>query len=127
MHSTLKLKFRALWRHCFRKAKRKAFVKKIKNAGAYAYRHDFDVARDGALILDRIGKLKSQPLISVVMPVYNTPEKYLAAAIESVKRQLYERVEREIAYMRSTWKTAEKDDPYYSVNLTKDYENFGLR
>lgn len=29
------------------------------------------------------------PLISVVMPVYNTPEKYLRAAIESVKAQSY--------------------------------------
>jgi len=86
----LKLKLRALWRHPFRKAKRKAFVKKIKNAGASAYWNDFDITRDGTLILERIGKLKSQPLISIVMPVYNTPKKYLAAAIESVERQLYE-------------------------------------
>lgn len=102
MHSTLKLKLRALWRHPFRKAKRKAFEKKIRKAGAYAYRHDFDVTRDGKLILDRIGKLKSQPLISVVMPVYNTPETYLAAAIESVKRQLYENWQLCIADDRSS-------------------------
>lgn len=30
-----------------------------------------------------------RPLISVVMPVYNTPEKWLAKAIESVRAQIY--------------------------------------
>ena len=33
--------------------------------------------------------LSYRPLISVVMPVYNTPEKWLAKAIDSVRRQLY--------------------------------------
>jgi len=53
--------------------------------------------------------------------------------LESVSRgsdtlpQHVERAEREIAYMKSTWKTDEKEDPYYSANLTKDFENFGFR
>ena len=34
-------------------------------------------------------ELPYRPLISVVMPVYNTPEKWLAKAIDSVRRQLY--------------------------------------
>lgn len=34
-------------------------------------------------------RLTSKPLISVVMPVYNTPEKWLRLAIESVLGQLY--------------------------------------
>ena len=34
-------------------------------------------------------ELPHRPLISVVMPVYNTPEKWLAKAIDSVRRQLY--------------------------------------
>lgn len=38
-------------------------------------------------------QLTNAPLISVLMPVYNTPEAYLRAAIESVRRQLYERWE----------------------------------
>jgi GT2 family glycosyltransferase len=36
-----------------------------------------------------IGELTSRPLISIVMPVYNTPEPYLRAAIDSVRQQLY--------------------------------------
>src|ERR1700730_18314338 len=37
----------------------------------------------------RIGQFDAQPLISVVMPVYNTEEVWLRRAIESVRRQLY--------------------------------------
>lgn len=33
--------------------------------------------------------LKYKPLISVIVPVYNTPENYLRAAIESVRAQVY--------------------------------------
>ncbi|WP_197077602.1 glycosyltransferase [Hyphomicrobium sp. 99] len=52
--------------------------------------------------------------------------------LESVSRgsdalpQNVERARRETAYMRSKWRSAE-EDPYYSVNLTKDFENFGYR
>ena len=34
--------------------------------------------------------MKKEPLISVIMPVYNTPEKYLREAIESVLSQTFE-------------------------------------
>ncbi|TAF31979.1 MAG: glycosyltransferase, partial [Oscillatoriales cyanobacterium] len=34
-------------------------------------------------------QLKYQPLISIVMPVYNTPEQFLRAAIQSVLNQSY--------------------------------------
>jgi len=44
---------------------------------------------DKNLISRRIEKLTYQPLISVVMPVYNTPEEFLRLAIESVRTQLY--------------------------------------
>ncbi len=33
--------------------------------------------------------LKFQPLISIVMPVYNTPEKWLVKAVDSVRAQVY--------------------------------------
>ncbi len=36
-----------------------------------------------------ISRLRSRPLISVVMPVYNPPEPLLVKAIESVRNQLY--------------------------------------
>ena len=38
----------------------------------------------------KLAGLKKRPLISVLMPTYNTPEKWLVAAIESVRRQLYD-------------------------------------
>ncbi|MEM8987273.1 MAG: glycosyltransferase [Pseudomonadota bacterium] len=44
---------------------------------------------DGQAILKDIETLKKRPLISVIMPTYNTPPQYLRQAIDSVKRQLY--------------------------------------
>jgi O-antigen biosynthesis protein len=38
---------------------------------------------------DHIARLSYRPLISIVMPVYNTPENYLREAIESVLAQTY--------------------------------------
>lgn len=44
---------------------------------------------DGAALQRRVKNLVVQPLISVVMPVYNTPEKLLDEAIASVTGQVY--------------------------------------
>jgi glycosyltransferase involved in cell wall biosynthesis len=44
---------------------------------------------DRQTIRSRIEKLNYRPLISVVMPVYNTEERWLRRAIESVQSQLY--------------------------------------
>ncbi len=44
---------------------------------------------DRQAIVAKIEQLKYKPLISVVMPVYNTEEVWLRRAIESVRRQLY--------------------------------------
>jgi glycosyltransferase involved in cell wall biosynthesis len=41
-------------------------------------------------IRGKLAGLTRRPLISVLMPTYNTPEKWLVAAIESVRQQLYE-------------------------------------
>ncbi len=40
-------------------------------------------------IRDRVARLDHQPLMSVLMPVYNPPPGFLRAAIESVRSQLY--------------------------------------
>jgi len=48
---------------------------------------------DREAIQARIDSLNYQPLISVVMPVYNPEELWLRRAIESVRRQLYPRWE----------------------------------
>ncbi|MBW6414755.1 glycosyltransferase [Methylacidiphilum fumariolicum] len=45
--------------------------------------------KDQEKIKARITKLSIQPLFSVLMPVYNTPEKYLIESIESVRNQIY--------------------------------------
>src|SRR5262249_32901160 len=44
---------------------------------------------DRRAIARAIGEMNDPPLISVVMPVYETPEVYLRAAIDSVRQQLY--------------------------------------
>lgn len=44
---------------------------------------------DRAAIRTHIARLTTRPLISVVVPVYNTEEKYLREMIESVLRQIY--------------------------------------
>ena len=43
----------------------------------------------GATIGDRVARMSHQPLISVIMPVYNPPPDLLRAAIDSVRAQLY--------------------------------------
>lgn len=45
---------------------------------------------------------QNKPLISIIMPVHNTPKKYLTAAIESVRNQIYENWELCIADDAST-------------------------
>jgi len=42
-----------------------------------------------AQISEEIQGFSIRPLVSVVMPTYNSPEPYLRAAIESVRGQLY--------------------------------------
>lgn len=51
----------------------------------------FDTLSDGdrEVIRRLSAQLPVQPLISVLMPCFNTPEAHLRAAIESVRRQLY--------------------------------------
>ncbi|MGH8987686.1 MAG: glycosyltransferase [Acidimicrobiales bacterium] len=39
---------------------------------------------------DRLSRLPSRPLVSVIMPVYDTPERYLREAIDSVLEQVYD-------------------------------------
>jgi GT2 family glycosyltransferase/2-polyprenyl-3-methyl-5-hydroxy-6-metoxy-1,4-benzoquinol methylase len=44
---------------------------------------------DRAAIRERIEAFPRRPLLSILMPVYDTPEQYLRAAIDSVRAQLY--------------------------------------
>lgn len=51
--------------------------------------HDYLTSRDREGIVAQVASLGQPPLISVVMPVYNTPENLLDAAIGSVVNQVY--------------------------------------
>ena len=46
--------------------------------------------QDRSQIKTHIGKLKTKPKFSIVMPTYNTPEIWLRKVVESVQKQLYE-------------------------------------
>jgi GT2 family glycosyltransferase len=52
-------------------------------------RHDALRPGDLDLIARHVANMRSRPLISVLMPVFNTPERLLREAIESVLGQLY--------------------------------------
>jgi GT2 family glycosyltransferase/2-polyprenyl-3-methyl-5-hydroxy-6-metoxy-1,4-benzoquinol methylase len=72
----------------------KALVERSARTGTGRYdrwieEYDRLQPEDRAAIVGRIESLKVHPRFSVLMPVYNTPEKWLRRAIESVKGQLY--------------------------------------
>jgi glycosyltransferase involved in cell wall biosynthesis len=52
-------------------------------------RYDTLTDANRAAINQHIDQLTYKPLISVIMPVHNTPEKWLRLAIDSVRKQLY--------------------------------------
>lgn len=56
---------------------------------AWIARHDFNEQRDATSLRAAVDAIKQPPLISVVMPAYNTPETLLRAAIDSVLGQIY--------------------------------------
>ncbi len=73
-------------------------------------------------IRQKLAGLTRRPLISVLMPVYNTPEKWLVAAIESVRQQLYDNWELCIAddasqqpHVRKILARCQKKDPRIKV------------
>jgi glycosyltransferase involved in cell wall biosynthesis len=89
----------------------------------------YDILTDAnrAAISRHIDQLSYKPLISVVMPVHNTPEKWLRLAIESVCRQLYPNWELCIAddasvdpAMTRILKEYSAKDPRIKVILRKD-------
>lgn len=69
---------------------------------------------DGAdRIRQKLAGLKRRPLISVLMPVFNPPEKWLVRAIESVRRQLY-----------THWELCIADDASTAPHVRKILERF---
>ena len=84
--------------------KRERCRRSVASIGYEDWIAQFDTATpsDRTALRRRVGTLRRQPLISVILPVYNPDLKILAAAIESVERQLYQRWELCIADDAST-------------------------
>jgi glycosyltransferase involved in cell wall biosynthesis len=83
----------ALRRPYFLKLPDPATVRKRTTPASYRdwiAQKDFDSERDSVKLRQTIEGLENTPLISVVMPVYNTPERPLREAIESVCNQIYD-------------------------------------
>jgi O-antigen biosynthesis protein len=68
---------------------------------------------DRAAISRHIDQLSYKPLISIVMPVRNTPGNWLRLAIESVRRQLY-----------SNWELCVADDASVASAVTRILEEY---
>ncbi len=85
---------------------------------AWVAAYDTLTPDDADRIRGKLATLTKRPKISVLMPTYNTPEKLLVAAIESVRRQLYENWELCIAddaskqpHVRKVLARFQKKDP----------------
>lgn len=52
-------------------------------------RFDEEPEKDRALLHEQLLALKERPLLSIIMPVFDTPAPLLEAAIESVRHQIY--------------------------------------
>lgn len=86
--------------------------------------NDTPTEHDVADLRQRLAQLDNKPLISVLMPVYNTPEKLLREAIDSVRAQIYENWELCIAddcstkpYVRRVLNEYAKRDPRIKIVL----------
>lgn len=59
------------------------------NYQVWVDRYDMITDEDRRSILQHLASLSYRPLISILMPTYNTPEQWLRRSIESVLNQLY--------------------------------------
>lgn len=100
--------------------------RKIRPVQYAAWVEEFDTLgeADHAAIAARIGALASRPRISVLMPVFNTPEKWLRRAIQSVREQVYQDWELCIAddsstrpHVRRVLDAAASSDPRIKVTF----------
>lgn len=62
---------------------------RLDDYASWVKEYDTLTSSDIKAIRCHLGTLKYQPLISVIMPVYNTDEHLVRMAIESVRRQVY--------------------------------------
>jgi glycosyltransferase involved in cell wall biosynthesis len=86
----------------------------LRRQGDYQRWFEKHKATDEELALQRTQalKLKLQPLVSILLPIYNTPEAYLRACIDSVLAQTY-----------TNWELCIADDasPSDIIEVVKEY------
>lgn len=70
-------------------AERAAKLDLRKSYSHWSRAHDIITEEDRVQIRARIDRFKLRPTISIVVPTWNTPERYLRLAIDSVRSQLY--------------------------------------
>jgi O-antigen biosynthesis protein len=86
-----------------------------RNYSRWIARHKITAAKR-AEIKSQIVGFKHQPLISVILPVYNVEEKWLRLCLESVSRQLYE-----------NWELCIADDFSPSPHIRRILEEYAAR
>ncbi|MEH2174431.1 glycosyltransferase [Nostoc sp.] len=63
--------------------------KQLENANITLREMNYEMKRNFDFLATKLYSLNSKPIFSIIFPVYNTPERYLKAAIESVLSQIY--------------------------------------
>ncbi|WP_047264436.1 glycosyltransferase family 2 protein [Candidatus Liberibacter africanus] len=111
-----KIRFKLSWRYRRRIRKFENFEKEYREWSAVF--HDASTQLTKRMILE-MSQWKEKPLISVIMPVYNTKKEWLEAAIESVRSQIYTNWELCIA--------EDCSDDTETVPLLKKYANMDPR
>ena len=78
----------------------------------------FDTIDDSArvAIRRRLDQMPEQPLVSILLPVYNTPKRYLTEAIESVRSQIY-----------TNWELCIADDASTLPHVAKTIADFAAQ
>jgi glycosyltransferase involved in cell wall biosynthesis len=87
-----------------------------RDYGTWVEQYDTLTEEDKAAIRAHIATLTEQPLISVVMPVYNTKPLFLRRAIDSVLSQLY-----------PTWELCIADDASSDPEIRRILEDYARR
>jgi GT2 family glycosyltransferase len=78
--------------------------------------HDTITESDRQRMKETLTTLPYQPLISVLLPVYNVPERFLRAVIESVRSQIY-----------ANWQLCIADDNSPSPHVKRVVEEYAAR
>jgi len=92
------------------------------------YKYSYPVQELTTLVKDELSNFKYQPLISIIMPVYNVEPKWLDLAIRSIKDQWYENWELCIADDKSTNQNiieylTQIDNPKIKITFLKENLN----